>query len=103
VKAAGAALLLIGATHLVGCASPRLSTPAASGGAPTIDGYRRVVSGDRTLYCRSDEVLGSKVRRPDVCYEEAALKNNADAAQEFLRNARNAIGEQSASPPSGAR
>ncbi len=97
------ATLILNATLVVGCASSQPPAPATPGGAASIDGYRRVVSGDRILYCRPDEVLGSKVRRPDVCYDEATLKNNTDAAQEFLRNARNAVGEQTASPAPGGR
>ena len=94
--------LLLGASLLAGCVSPR-QLPTTSGGATSIDGYRRVVSGDRTMYCRPDQLLGSKIRRPDVCYDESTLKANADAAQEFLRAARGAVGEQTPGPQPGAR
>lgn len=72
---------------LSGCASTSPATTA-------VDGYRRVEREGQVLFCRPDEVLGSKVRRSDVCYTEEQLAAARRNSQEFMRQAAESPGLQ---------
>ena len=97
LAAAFAMVLLTG-----GCASgsgggrPVAGTAATAGtGAPgaSINGYKRQVKDGQELYCREDDVLGSRVKGRLICYTAIELAERQQTADELLRQARGAVGE----------
>jgi hypothetical protein len=85
-------LILAGASALVACVTPAPTIPAApSVAAHPIDGlktsgYQHVVSRDGTeLYCRDDDVTGSRVQHDKVCLTPAQLKASQDNGQDFMQ------------------
>lgn len=103
ITVAAAATLLLAAC----AASPTTTTPAPpiQAAAPTAkapaanavtvaatEGYTRVVKDGRELYCRPDEVLGSRVSR-EVCRTAAELENARRNSDDYMRGVQNAAGE----------
>ncbi len=74
------------------------STRASAQKTSDVGGYRLVVTDGNEMWCRPDEVLGSKVRRADVCFTAAQLEATRRSSEEFMRNTRDAEGAVSAQP-----
>jgi hypothetical protein len=89
-----------------GCASPARAPLAqtAAGSAPEANGaptalraaatagYRRVVRDGQELYCRQDEILGTKIQRGEICRTGAELERMRLNSDEFMRRIGDAVG-----------
>jgi hypothetical protein len=86
-------IILTATATLVACAVqlPTVSAlpPAAATSTPakasSHSGYTRVVSRDGTeLFCRNDDMTGSRVQHQKVCLTEAQLQADEQNGQSFL-------------------
>jgi hypothetical protein len=75
---------------LAACAAPAQKKPPPTFTSQLIaDGYRRVVKDGQELYCREDNVLGTRVARGEVCHTVAQLENMRRGSDEMMRGINN--------------
>ena len=55
-------------------------------------GYRRVVRNGQELYCRKDDVLGTKIQRGEICRTGAELERMRLNSDDFMRRIGDAVG-----------
>jgi hypothetical protein len=87
-------VILTATATLVACAAQPPTVPALPPAAATTStpakssahsGYTRVVSRDGTeLFCRNDDMTGSRVQHQKVCLTEAQLQADEQNGQSFL-------------------
>jgi hypothetical protein len=95
---------LAAAVTLVACATGPATAPAPKPASTQtqagVDGYRRVVKDGQELFCRQEDVLGSRVQRGEVCQTVAQIENSRRNTDTFLRNVQSAIGSSQSTTPS---
>lgn len=71
------------APRTVSAAPPSVST-AAPQDEVLVRGYRRVVTQGHELFCRVDPVLGSRLKKRQVCLTHAQLQAREDNSRRFI-------------------